>query len=142
MLASLNTTFLHVLSTSSPPFPTCLYGLINHPSCRLSDSLVAARLVVTATNKLSWARALGSFWFIFQAIESALDSHSNRAGKQHQQRTTTHPNESPVPEDTLAKCEERTECKSPENFTITLSPHAQSEVEQKKVFLNLLLPAC
>lgn len=48
---------------------------------RLSDALVAARLVLTATNKRRWAEALACFYFVYAAIERALAECESRIGK-------------------------------------------------------------
>ena len=83
------TCILHQVCAMANPFPN-IPNIISHQTfslsklattpCSLSNSLVAARLVVTATEKRKWARALSSFWHIFRAIEAALDKHSQAPG--------------------------------------------------------------
>ena len=41
-----------------------------------SDKLVTRKLAVVLTDMKLWSEVLGDFYFVYQAIESALDQHS------------------------------------------------------------------
>lgn len=46
---------------------------------KLSDVLVNARLVILVTDRLLYARALACFYYVFQALEAALEACEQQA---------------------------------------------------------------
>ena len=49
----------------------------------LSDALVNARLVVLFTDRILYARALACFYFVFKALEDALDKAFDKDAGKH-----------------------------------------------------------
>lgn len=49
----------------------------------LSDALVNARLVVLFTDRILYARALACFYFVFKALEDALDRAFDKGAGKH-----------------------------------------------------------